>query len=98
MAQAVAAHDGLEAKEKGKAGERIGFLISVRKARFLVDFFCLFQTLRISVFHLWGEGESDFFTFRGEVREAGTDALLAEAQLNFYRPENLDAFKDKSAS
>lgn len=85
MAQTVAAHDGLEAKQKGKE-QQIGFLISIRKATFSVDFFYLSQILRIAVNHLWGD--NNFFTFHGEVRDSRTDLILAEAQLNFYRSES----------
>ena len=91
MAQAVAAHDGLSAS--GRDGEsKIGFLISIRKAVFFADFFYPGQVLRIQVQCLWGDQE--FFSFQGKIQDAQTNSVLAEAQLNFFRPKNLKEFQE----
>lgn len=89
MAQTVAAHSGMTGRASGK-GPEIGFLIGVRRAAFHVPSFREGALLHVEVSPVWGEDE--LYSFSGLVRDAATGDVVAEAQLNLFKPRNLKEF------
>ena len=87
MAQAVAAHAGVDARKRGKPAA-IGFLLGTRRADFFSAGFTPGQTLLVEVRHVWGEGE--LFCFDCSIKDAAGGRVLAVAQLNVYRPKDVD--------
>ena len=80
MAQAVAAHAGLQDVRKGHP-TRIGYLIGARNVEFLVDEFQVGERLRVVVTHVWGDDELGQF----EVYVESNNRRVAGAQLNVYQ-------------
>ncbi|HBL16477.1 MAG: hypothetical protein A2X36_01170 [Elusimicrobia bacterium GWA2_69_24] len=92
MAQSVGAHDGMSSREGG-GRPGVGFLLGSRRLDLRTARFVPGQTLRVSVRHLWGEGE--LFVFAGEVRDAATGAVLVAGQLNLFRPAEIGRFLEE---
>jgi predicted hotdog family 3-hydroxylacyl-ACP dehydratase len=88
MAQAVAAHAGMVSRSRGEPPE-IGFWLGTRLADFFTDGYPLGQTLHVTVRHVWGEGE--LFSFDCSIADAADGRSLAAAQLNVFRPADVDA-------
>ncbi len=86
MAQAVAAHAGMEARQEGKPAE-IGFWLGTRRADFFTNGFRIGQTLHVSARRVWGEGE--LFSFDCSIADAASKKRLVKAQLNVFRPANV---------
>jgi predicted hotdog family 3-hydroxylacyl-ACP dehydratase len=95
MAQAVAAHAGMDALVHKKPIE-VGFLLGTRHADFWTDSYSLGQTLHIEVRHVWGEGE--LFCFDCSIADASDGRRLAAAQLNVYRPKDIALILKGAAS
>ena len=89
MAQAVAAYSGYQRRCQGLPIE-VGFLLGAPKFTSHCRAFLPGQTLRVEVAHVWGE--SQLACFECTITDAQTGALLQQAQLCVFKPENLLAF------
>lgn len=89
MAQAVAAHAGMEAWQRGKAPV-IGYLLGTRAYRSEVDTFRIGARLMVHVEVLFVEHSLGAFACRIE-----TDRTIASATINVYQPsEDQSEFVD----
>ena len=89
MAQAVAAHAGMVARCAGEK-PKIGFLLGARRMEMKTSTFSQGVLLHIRVKHLWGEG--DLFSFHCGVSRAGQEEILVSAEINVFRPPNVEDF------
>ena len=89
MAQAVAAHAGMVARRSGKP-PAIGFWLGTRKADFFTPAFRLGQTLLVAARHVWGD--ADLFSFDCTITDAASRRRLAAAQLNIFRPKDIERY------
>lgn len=89
MAQAVAAHAGMIARQAGEK-PRVGFLLGARRLELTVPYFKDGIILHVRAKHLWGEG--NLFSFHCDVSLAGSDRPVASAELNVFRPPDVDHF------
>jgi predicted hotdog family 3-hydroxylacyl-ACP dehydratase len=89
MAQAVAAYGGYKSY---RAGEpiAIGLLLGTPELRTYCQFFDCGQTLQIQVTHVWGEHE--LMQFHCTIQEASTGKLLQQAELNVFKPKDLQLY------
>jgi predicted hotdog family 3-hydroxylacyl-ACP dehydratase len=95
IAQAVAAHGGMVTRAAGGKPE-VGFLIGARRVDFFVPHLMKGSRLHVAVHRTWGDEE--LFSFQGTLRDATTDKVLAQTQLNLFKPKNLSSFLEgKSA-
>ena len=90
MAQAIAAHAGLDARLRGERPP-VGFLLGTRAYESEVGEFALGSTLRITVEPV--VREALFAAFQCSI---ATDRVIAKAIVNTYQPEahELEAFRD----
>jgi predicted hotdog family 3-hydroxylacyl-ACP dehydratase len=79
----VAAHGGLALRRKGEP-VRIGFLLACRSISFETGPFRVGQTLHVRASPLWGDER--LLKFSCSIRDAGSGALLQEADLSIYDP------------
>ncbi|MBI5245223.1 MAG: 3-hydroxylacyl-ACP dehydratase [Elusimicrobia bacterium] len=93
MAQAVAAHAGMADRARG-VGPSVGFLLGSRRVDIRTRGFTPGQTLHVSARRVWGEGE--LFVFDCSVQDAVTRRTLVAAQLNLYRPKEIERFLEES--
>ena len=84
MAQSIAAYAGALAKDKQQA-TKIGFLIGSRKYQTHHSVFKKDHTLAVKVHKLYQE-ESGLSVF--DCRIEANDALLCEAKINVFQPED----------
>jgi predicted hotdog family 3-hydroxylacyl-ACP dehydratase len=89
MAQAIAAHGGYKSYRAGKPIE-VGFLLGTPRFQSYCRCFDVGQTLRIQVAHVWGEHE--FMRFHCTIKHASTGELLQQAELNVFKPKNLQSY------
>jgi predicted hotdog family 3-hydroxylacyl-ACP dehydratase len=87
MAQAIAAYSGYQRYRLGKTIE-VGFLLGAPKFTSYCRQFCIGQSLRIEVQHVWGE--TQLARFACAIRAAGSRELLQQAELSVFRPTSLD--------
>ena len=88
MAQAIAAHVGMQAW-RNQQPVFIGLLLGTRRLILHVAAFADGWTLRAHAEPSWQDGQLTSFACR--VTNADGGALLAEAQLSAYRPPELQA-------
>ncbi len=86
MAQAVAAHGGMLAREVG-AGPRQGMLLGTRRMRMAVDRFRAGQTLHVAAHRV--HASDQMLSFECEIEDAESGERLAEARLSVYVAERL---------
>jgi len=82
MAQAVAAHAGLQARQRGEP-PAIGYLLGTRSYQCDAEIFPVGETLTVHVESLFVEMALGAFACRIE-----TDRPLAKATVNVYQPED----------
>lgn len=82
MAQAVAAHAGLQGRQRGEP-PKIGFLLGTRAYRCDVECFAIGETLTVHVEALFAEMGLGAFSCRIE-----TEKTVATATINVYQPED----------
>jgi len=88
MAQTIAAHGGLAAVKAGQP-IRMGFFLGCRSIDLSSGPFHVGQTLHVRARHLWGDEQ--LMKFSCSITDAGTGALLQEADLSVFDPgENFD--------
>jgi len=86
MAQCIAAHGGLLARERG-APPRIGFFVGSRRASFRVPTLPLREELRVRAEPL--RAGSGLLTFACTLERASDGERLAEGQLSVFIPDDL---------
>lgn len=89
MAQTIGALSGYRAIRQGLP-VKLGFLLGTPYLRSSIKVFSTGQTLRIRIDHAWGERE--LLRFACRIHDELTRDLLQEAEVNVYRPANLDEF------
>ena len=91
MAQAIAAYGGYKSYLAGEP-IAIGFLLGTPELRTYCQFFNCGQTLQIQVTHVWGERE--LMQFHCTIQDALTGKLLQQAELNVFKPQDLQLYLD----
>jgi predicted hotdog family 3-hydroxylacyl-ACP dehydratase len=89
MAQAVAAYGGYRSYLAGKP-IAIGFLLGTPQLKSYCQFFDCGQTLQIQVTHVWGDHE--LMQFHCTIQDASTGKLLQQAELNVFKPNDLQSY------
>ena len=89
MAQAVAAYGGYKSYLAGEP-LAIGFLLGTPQLTTHCQFFACGQTLRIQVTHAWGENE--LMQFHCTVQDPLTGKILQQAELNIFKPQNIQSY------
>lgn len=85
MAQALAAHAGLESLEQGVA-PRVGFLVGCRRLELSGESYPVGQELLVKARRLWKEGE--MAVCECELLDRRSGRVLAKGNLNVFMPEN----------
>ena len=88
MAQAVAAYGGYKSYLAGEP-IAIGFLLGTPQLKTSCQFFDCGQTLQIQVTHVWGDNE--LTQFHCTIQDALTGKLLQQAELNVFKPQDLQS-------
>lgn len=86
MAQCVAVHGGLRAREAGE-GPRVGMLLGTRRLRLHVDFFVPGEVVRVSATRV--HASAQMLSFACEIHDGDGDRLLAAARLNVFVSERI---------
>jgi predicted hotdog family 3-hydroxylacyl-ACP dehydratase len=92
MAQAVAAYGGYKSFRVGES-VAVGFLLGTPHLKTYCQFFELGQTLQVQVTLVWGQHE--LMQFHCTIQDASTRKLLQQAELNVFKPKNLQSFLDE---
>ena len=95
MAQAVAAHGGYNSYQAGEPID-VGFLLGTPRLQSFCRFFEVGQTLRVHVTHIWGDHE--LMRFQCTITNASTGTLLQQADLNVFKPKNLQVVLHEAAN
>jgi len=93
MAQATAALGGYRAMQSGEPVQP-GFLLGVPRFKTLCDGFELGRVLRIEAKEDWGQ--PPMLRFSCAVRDGADGALLQQAALSVFRPDDLGAYLSES--
>jgi predicted hotdog family 3-hydroxylacyl-ACP dehydratase len=98
MAQAIAAHAGFTALQRGEA-VKVGFLLGSRKYEARVPHFAPGSVLHVHVQRvLLGENGLGAFECRIDVAGGAQETTVATATVTVFQPENVNQFlKDGSA-
>jgi predicted hotdog family 3-hydroxylacyl-ACP dehydratase len=91
MAQAVAAYGGYRSYLAGEP-VAVGFLLGTPQLQTSCQFFDVRQRLRIQVTHVWGDNE--LMQFHCTIQDAATGKLLQQAELNVFKPKDLQSYLD----
>jgi predicted hotdog family 3-hydroxylacyl-ACP dehydratase len=94
MAQAVAAHAGHAARQRGDP-VKVGFLLGARRYASSVSGFAQGMVLRVHVRREL-QGENGLGAFACRIEEAGGGAVLAETTITVFQPANVDEFLRRS--
>jgi predicted hotdog family 3-hydroxylacyl-ACP dehydratase len=89
MAQAVAAYVGYKSFLAGEP-MAIGFLLGTPLLKTYCQFFDCGQTLQIQVTHVWGNNE--LMQFHCTIQDTLTGKLLQQADLNVFKPQDLQSY------
>jgi predicted hotdog family 3-hydroxylacyl-ACP dehydratase len=89
MAQAVAAYGGYRSYLAAEP-MAIGLLLGTPQLKTYCQFFECGQTLQIQVTHVWGDKE--LMQFHCTIHDALTGKLLQQAELNVFKPHDLQSF------
>lgn len=95
MAQAMAAHVGMEARKR-REPVFIGLLLGTRRLKLHIAAFADGCTLRAHAEPSWQDNQLTSFACRLTDADSGT--LLAEAQLNAYRPPEIGSASEEAPS
>lgn len=98
MAQAIAAHAGFHARQRGEA-VKVGFLLGSRKYEAAVPLFATGSVLQVFVQRaLQGDNGLGAFECRIDAQKDGQTVTLATATVTVFQPDNVNEFlKDGSA-
>jgi len=89
MAQTVAAYGGYKSYLAGEP-MAIGFLLGTPQLKTSCQFFDLGQMLQIQVTHVWGDKE--LMQFHCTIQDVSTGKLLQLAELNVFKPKDLQSY------
>ena len=89
MAQAIAAHGGYLARAQG-GQPKVGFLLGTPQLQCHVPDFPMGSQLKIVVSHDWSDAQ--LTRYHGKIFDRGTEALLQEADLSIFHPEDLGGY------
>jgi predicted hotdog family 3-hydroxylacyl-ACP dehydratase len=95
MAQAVAAHAGYAARQRGEP-VRVGFLLGTRRYACAVPAFPVGSVLDIHV-HCALKGDTGLGAFDCRILDAADGAELANATITVFQPENVEEFLQRSS-
>ncbi|HEY0061241.1 MAG TPA: hotdog family protein [Telluria sp.] len=96
MAQAIAAHAGHKARLRGDA-VKVGFLLGARRYQANVPLFTLGTVLRVHVQHAM-QGDNGLAAFECRITDSASGALLANATITVFEPDNVNEFLQRSFS
>jgi predicted hotdog family 3-hydroxylacyl-ACP dehydratase len=94
MAQAIAAHAGWQAHQRGEP-VKVGFLLGSRRYQCGVERFALGSVLHVHVHHAL-QGENGLAAFECRIEDSADGAQLAGATITVYQPDNLEEFLQRS--
>jgi predicted hotdog family 3-hydroxylacyl-ACP dehydratase len=89
MAQAVAAYGGYKSYLASQPVV-VGFLLGTQQLKTYCQFFDLGQMLHIQVTHVWGYNQ--LMQFHCTIQDATAGELLQEAELNVFKPKDLQSY------
>lgn len=95
MAQAIAAHAGWLALQRGEPVS-VGFLLGSRRYQCSVAAFALGSTLDVHIQHVL-QGENGLAAFECSIAERATGLQLASATVTVYQPDNVNEFLQRSS-
>lgn len=96
MAQAIAAHAGRLARERGEP-VKVGFLLGARRYTASVPLFADGACLRVRAQHAL-QGENGLAAFECKIEDSATGALLANATITVFEPDNVNEFLQRSTT
>lgn len=96
MAQAIAAYAGNQALQRGEA-VKVGFLLGARRYQASVPLFALGSVLHVHAQHAM-QGENGLAAFECRIDDAASGAVLANATITVFEPNNVDEFLQRSLS
>jgi predicted hotdog family 3-hydroxylacyl-ACP dehydratase len=94
MAQAVAAHAGHAARQRGSP-VKVGFLLGARRYQSSVSGFGQGMVLKVHVRREL-QGENGLGAFACRIEDASNGVALAEATITVFQPANVDEFLQRS--
>lgn len=94
MAQAVAAHAGLAARQRGEP-VRVGFLLGTRRYACRVPGFAQGMVLHVHVQRVL-QGENGLGAFECRIQDGANGAELASATITVFQPPNVEEFLQRS--
>jgi predicted hotdog family 3-hydroxylacyl-ACP dehydratase len=96
MAQAIAAHGGNLARQRGEP-VKVGFLLGARRYQCSVPLFAVGSVLRVHAHHAM-QGDNGLAAFECRIEDAASGATLATATITVFEPNNVDEFLQRSES
>jgi predicted hotdog family 3-hydroxylacyl-ACP dehydratase len=91
MAQAIAAHAGFLARQRG-AAVKLGFLLGSRRYETTTPLFAVASVLRVQVKQVL-QGENGLSAFECSIDDQSNPGIsLAHATITVFQPENADEF------
>jgi predicted hotdog family 3-hydroxylacyl-ACP dehydratase len=94
MAQAIAAHAGYQARQRGEP-VKVGFLLGARRYTASVPLFALGAVLRVHAQHAM-QGDNGLAAFECRITDAASGAPLASATITVFEPNNVNEFLQRS--
>ncbi len=94
MAQAIAAHAGYLARQRGEA-VKVGFLLGARRYSSSTPRFALGTVLHVRAQHVL-QGENGLAAFDCRIDDAASGATLATATITVFQPDNVNEFLQRS--
>ena len=94
MAQAIAAHAGWLARGRGEE-VKVGFLLGARRYQAAVPLFPLGAVLHVHAQHAM-QGDNGLGAFECRIEDGASGALLANATITVFEPENVNEFLQRS--
>ena len=96
MAQAVAAHAGHAAGLRGQP-VRVGFLLGARRYQVAVPLFAVGAVLKVHIHHAM-QGDNGLAAFECRIEDTAGGAVLANATVTVFVPNNVNEFLQRSFS
>jgi predicted hotdog family 3-hydroxylacyl-ACP dehydratase len=96
MAQAIAAHAGYLALQRGEA-VRVGFLLGSRRYEAHVPVFGIGSCLQVHV-QCELRGENGLGAFACRISDSKDGAVLAQATITVFQPDNVEEFLQRSVA
>jgi predicted hotdog family 3-hydroxylacyl-ACP dehydratase len=94
MAQAIAAHAGFTALQRGEP-VRVGFLLGARRYQCSVPAFAVGSMLHVHT-HRALQGENGLGAFECRIDDAASGATIATATVTVFQPDNVNDFLQRS--